>query len=68
MSSTPLHETFITHLPITHATHAVEAAEPVAALYVPAAHATHAVDTVDVVAVLYLPATHEVQELCPVED
>ena len=48
--------------------HAVEMAEPVAALDVPAAQATHAVDAVDAVAVLYLPTAHEVQALCPGED
>ena len=56
------------NLPVTHATHAVETAEPDAAFDVPVAQATHAVDVVDAVAVLYLPAAHEVQVLCPVED
>ena len=51
------------NLPVTHATHAVETDEPVAAFDVPAAQATHAVDAVDAVAVLYLPATHDVQRL-----
>ena len=48
--------------------HAVEIAEPVAALDVPVAQATQAVDAVDAVAELYLPTEHNVQELCPVED
>ena len=52
------------NLPAIQATHAVETAEPDAALDVPVVQAVHAVDAVDPVAVLYLPAAHEVQELC----